>query len=125
MKSTRTSGFTILEVLVALGLFSISMSVAVSSLVNNLRSNRSTQVRYEAIQAAQTVLDQLRFEDISTLNTAFQQNVPIGSRTYSVAISYCRNPAFCISDEIRHITADVSYKSALIYETDTVFSKFK
>ena len=95
------------------------------SFVNNLKSNLSAEIRYEAMQAAQAVIDEIRFEDIATLSGARNENIAIGPRTYAVAVTYCKNPAFCISDEIRHITVDVKYKAKQIYETDTVFTKFQ
>ena len=119
-----TSGFTLLEILVALGVLSTMISIATSFFMFNLRNNMNTQIQYEAMQAAQGVLDELRFEDISTLTGSPTERVTIGSRTYSVAVSYCQISSFCLSDEIKHIAAKVTYKDQLVYETDTVFSKF-
>jgi prepilin-type N-terminal cleavage/methylation domain-containing protein len=118
------AGFTLLETLVALGILSIAMSMTVSCLFFNLRSNTTMKIRYEAIQAAQNVLDDIRFLDPSTLTGTRQEDIVISNRSYRVNVSYCRNPALCISTDSRHVTVEVSYKSQLVYETDTVFSKF-
>lgn len=83
------------------------------------------QIRYEAIQAAQKVLDDYRFQEITTL-TAPTSAIPvtIGTRDFSVAVTFCETTAFCPSNEIRHISVDVSYKDNIVYETDTIFSEF-
>lgn len=108
----------------SLGLLAVALSIVVSYLATNLHSNLSMQIRYEAIQAAQSVLDKLRFQDIATLGTLTHQDVEIGSRTYSVGIVYCKNPSYCPSNDTRQITVKVSYRAEVVYETDTVFSKF-
>jgi len=116
-------GFTLMEVLVALGILSTLMALVSLSFMTNLKSNLNTQLRYEAIQAAQDVLDEIRFLDISTLAAPMTENITIGTRTYAVAVTYCTNPDFCISDDIRHVSLSVSYKSKLLYATDTVYTK--
>ncbi len=117
-------GFTLLEILVALGMLSILISLSTALFMVNLRNNMNTQIRYEAIQAAQRVLDELRFEDPSTLGDLTHQDVVIGDRTYGVDIEYCAIDDICFSTDMRHIAVDVSYRNSVVYETDTVFSKF-
>lgn len=119
------SGFTLLETLVALTVVGIVMSMSVTTLMNNLHSNLRAQVRYEAIQAAQAVLDDLRFTAVDELVGSPESDVTVSERTYHVQVSYCRIASLCTSDDSRHITVEVFYKSELVYETETVFSKFE
>ena len=120
---SKAAGFTLLEVMVALGILGTLIAISSMTLVQNLRENMNSQKRYEAIQAAQTVMDKIRFEDISTLSGPRTETVTIGGRVYSVMVLYCQIPSYCISDAIRHITLRVMLRSKKIYETDTVFSK--
>ncbi|MFN8391224.1 MAG: type II secretion system protein [Bdellovibrionota bacterium] len=117
-------GFTLLEVLVALGILVTMISVASSMFMFNLRNNMRTQLQYEAIQAAQAVLDELRLVDVKTLTGTKNEDITIGKRTYAVAVRYCELDEYCLSDDIKHITVAVTYNDQQIYETDTVFSKF-
>lgn len=112
-----------MEVLVSLGLLGTFLAISSMSLVQNIKENFKNQKRYEAIQAAQTVLDKIRFENISTLKGARTDTVTVGNRTYSVVVLYCQMAQYCISEEIRHITVQVLYKATKIYETDTVYTK--
>ena len=112
-----------MEVLVALGILGTMIAISTSSLMQNLGVNLNNQKRYEAIQAAQTIMDQIRFEDVTTLSGPRTETVTIGSRTYSVVVTFCAISAYCISNEIRHITLQVYLNSKKFYETDSVFSK--
>lgn len=118
-------GFSLLETLAAIAVLAIFLPVVTSSFLVNLRSNMNAQIRYESIQAAQSVLDELRFEDISALlPEANPRDVTIGGRVFQVQVTYCENATFCPSPEIKHVSIDVSYRSDLIYETDTIFTEF-
>ena len=121
---SEEAGFTLLEILVAFGILAVLISLSTSFFMFNLRNNMDTEIRYEAMQAAQTVIDELRFQDVSTLTGVKNEDVVINSRTYAVQVHYCELNDFCISTDIRHVAADVTYKNKVIYETDTVFSKF-
>lgn len=110
--------------MVAISILSIVLATTTASFVANLRKNFDAQLKFEAILAAQHVLDELRFRDVTTLTTPFSENVTLNNRTYVVAISYCKIASFCPTEESRQIVADVSYKGRALYETDTVYSKF-
>lgn len=117
-------GFTLIEVIVALGIFDVLGTIAALSMVQNLRTSLANQVRYEAIQAAQATLDKIRFEDVATLTGSRTESVVVGARTYTVAVTYCKIEEFCLSKDIRHIDLAVTYRDKHVYATDTVFTKF-
>jgi len=116
-------GFTLIELLASVCILALLLSFTMTGFVSNLRSNLDTQIHYESIQAAQSVLDDLRFQDISTLSGQLLSTVNIGNRFYTVSATYCEKPEFCISDEIRHISIRVGYNGKTVYETDTVYTK--
>ncbi len=117
-------GFTLVELLAAMSILAILLMGVTITSMGNLRSNRNMELRYEAIQAAQTVIDDIRFTDISTLGSAIHRDVQIGPRSYDVDVTFCEKSEFCLSDEIRHIAVNVSLDTKQIYQTDTVFTQF-
>ena len=52
-------GFTLMEILVALGLFSIISATMVPAFINHLKFNMSTEIRTGALSAAQIIFDDL------------------------------------------------------------------
>ncbi|RME58899.1 MAG: prepilin-type N-terminal cleavage/methylation domain-containing protein [Candidatus Dadabacteria bacterium] len=122
----KSKGFTLIEVMAALALLAISLVIVSSNLIKNLKSNYGMQIRYEAMQAAQKVIDDLRFQDISTLSTEpMTETVTIGNRSYEVNITFCETTDYCVTGDMVEITARVNYNNKQYYETDTVFSTFK
>lgn len=118
-------GFTLVEVLVSFGIFGVLAALAFTSLIQNTQESFKNTKRYEAMQAAQTVLDNLRFEDMTTLTSTRTQQVTVGGRSYDVTTTFCEISQYCLSEDSRHITVRVKYKTSQIYATDTVFSNFK
>lgn len=117
-------GISLLEVLASIGILGLFLSLVTSSFMTNLHSNMKTQIRYEAIQAAQSVLDDIRFQEVSSLvDEQTPRSLDIGNRNYQVQVTYCSNPSFCPSPEIKHVAVGVTYKSEVVYETDTIFTE--
>jgi Tfp pilus assembly protein PilV len=119
----REAGVTLIEVMASLCILLVVLSVMVAGFFSNLHSNMNVQIRYEAIQAAQSVIDQLRFQNLSGSTDPLQTSVAVGTRTYNVNVTYCGVSTYC-SDQLRYLNVGVSYRSNQIYSTDTVFAKF-
>ena len=124
MSSNNSKGFTLVELLAAMGVLAILLTIITVTSLGNLRTNRAMQIRYEAVQVAQAVVDDLRFKDITTLGTAIHKTVAVGERTYTVDVKFCDITTFCISTDIRHISVDVTFNNEKVYQTDTVFTQF-
>ena len=123
-KFKQQKGFTLLEVLAAFSIFIVAIAVISNSLLTNLQNNKGMEMRYEAIQAAQRVLDSLRFQDITTLGPgSTTQTVLVGSHNYTVNVAYCQLSQYCIASNTKHIAVTVTFNNALLYETDTVFAQ--
>ncbi len=126
LHNTRSKGFTVLEVLVALALLAVVIASASSSLVTHQSYNHDGEVRSEAAIAAQTVLDEIRQLDIKTLPTSGFENPRIktlnSNRPYSVVVTYCANLTLCSSNTVRHLSVEVKHRDKVVYNTETVFT---
>jgi len=92
-----------------------------------MHQNTLLERRSEAIQAAQTVLDDLRFRDPATLpetGTDSPITIDSGRRSYAVRTSYCERPEYC-SSNTRHLTVRVYFQSRKIYEVETAYTKLR
>lgn len=124
----RDQGFTIIEVLVAITLFSIVSMGLAGGFVMQLKTNNDNAIRIQAISAAQQVLDSLRVSDPASFPSAGDdtaRNISVAGRVFSVVISYCAIPSLCTAATTRHLRASVTYKGKKRYEVDTVFSQLK
>lgn len=120
-------GFSLIEVLISLLIFSVVLAGMGPSFVAHSRYNTQSEIRSEAIAVAEQAIDDLRFSDPTQLPSSgsSQQNIAIGSRTYSATTSYCLNAQFCNSTNNRHITVAVSYKNKTLFSTQTVFTQLR
>lgn len=122
------AGFTLLEVLVSMVIFSIASAAMAQSFLTHLTMNNRSERRSEAIASAQQVLDQIRTEDPTSLpasGSASPVTVTMGPRTYTVTATYCGDNTFCTSNNIRHIGIEVAYRNTVIYEVETVYSQLR
>ena len=122
------SGFTLLEVLVALMIFGVIAASLTPMFATHAKFNSQAEIRSGAIAAAQEVLDNVRLQDPATLpltGTSSIQNVEAGDRTYQVTVSYCSNSAYCLTSASRHLKVDVSYRGQEMYEVETVYTQLR
>ena len=123
---SHQQGFTLVEVLVALGIFAFLISVASSSLRMNMTTNYRGQLRFEAAQAAQTIIDEIRYEDVSELPTSGLEDVREihidTTRSYEVHVEYCSDTTHCTSNDVRQIEVWVKHRGQTIYQTETIFT---
>ena len=126
LKNLKESGFSLLEVLIALLMFSIVILAASGAQNQYLRSNHEGQIKSEAAQVAQTVVDQLRQAEINTMRTSGSDSrrtiVMNSNRSYSVDVSYCTDSSLCPTSNVRQISLQVLRDGEVIYKTETVFT---
>lgn len=126
--NTAERGFTLLEVMVSLFIFSVVLAGMSPAFVAQLQQNTASEVKTEAIMAAQQVLDTIRLQDISSLpasGAGTATTLVIGNRSYVVTPTYCADVSFCTSAATRHIGVRVMYAGVLRYETETVFTQLR
>ena len=124
----RNRGFTLLEVLVSLVIFSLASAAMATSFLTHLQRNNQTERRSEAIAAAQQILDQIRTEEPTALPNSGSDSpvdITMGNRTYAVTATYCSDPTYCTSNNIRHIRVTVDYRDETIYEVETIYAQLR
>ena len=120
-------GFTILELLIALGIFSIVSSAMAPAFIGYLKFNTASEIRSEASSAAQQTLDELRVFDPATMPSSGSDPVlalTVGLRQYDVTVSYCVNATYCTAAS-RHIQVEVAYSGKTVYQVETVYTQLK
>jgi len=124
MKSQRA--FTLLEVIVSLGIFSIVTVGIYPAVINHLQTNHLSAERTGAIQAAQQVLDSLRLVNPGTLPSSgsTQSEQIIGDKEFQVTTIFCGTAAYCASNT-RHLRVEVFYEGEFRFDTETVYTQLK
>ena len=123
----RERGFTLLEVLVSLGLFSIISTSLAASFAHHLKTNNLTERKSAAVMAAQQVMDEVRVQDPATLPSTGRttQTVTIGNRAFTVVTDYCSETTYCTSANIKHIKITVSFSNQSVYQVSTVYAQLR
>lgn len=123
-----SSGFTMIEVLVALSLFAIVSAGITPALIHHTRSNTNSVIRTGAIAALQHGMDNLRRMDPSAMpTTGANPSYPlvVGGRTYQVTERFCTDPALCIDADTRQIRIEVTHLAKLYYAAESVFTRLR
>ena len=126
---SRTAGFSLVEVLVSLSIFSIAGVAFASSIMTNQGFNRLSSERTGAQFAVEQIVDDLRVQDPTTLpahGTDAVRHVTIGTKTYDVYVTYCSLGSYCSSSAtVRTIHCEARLKGVTRYVVDTVFAQLK
>lgn len=118
-------GFTLLEVLIALLIFSVVLSTMIAVFCSHIQRNTRSEQKTAAMAAAQHVLDQLRLADPTTMpssGTSDPENITVDGKTFQVTTTYCENAAFCTTNNNRHIKVEVKYNSESLFALETVYT---
>ncbi|MCC6220931.1 MAG: type II secretion system protein [Deltaproteobacteria bacterium] len=126
MKSEQ--GSSLLEVMVSISILGLVMAGIMPAFVYHTRFNTQSELRTDAIMAAQFVLDQIRLQDPNTLPTSGSTGptgVNIGDRLFNVTNYYCEDADYCASANNRHIRVEAAYNNSVIYDVETVFTQLR
>jgi len=126
-KCSNEGGFSMMEVMVALGVFGIVAGGMTPGFASLLKYNTSSELKTQAMGAAQKTMDNYRLQDMSTLpiSGSTTQTYTVDGKTFQITIRFCQNPAYCITDTIRHISTEVSYNGKLQFKAETIFSQLR
>jgi type II secretory pathway pseudopilin PulG len=128
-KGFTTKGFTIVEALIALIVIGIVLAGFLPSFIGYTAINDRTELRTQAVTAAQQTLEAIRRQPVALLpgsnSTQFEgsrQDVTIGGKTFQTQVTYCARGSLC-DDLTRHIGIKVYHQDALLYQAETVFTQ--
>ncbi len=120
------SGFTLLEMIAAILIFSLVLGGLAPVIVAHAKRNTSMEIRAGALGAAQRTFDELRIEEITSLPSSGisgPEDVVVNGRTYQVTTSYCSVSPYCSSGNNRHVLVSVEYKNEEMFSAETVFTQ--
>ncbi|HMO17859.1 MAG TPA: type II secretion system protein [Oligoflexia bacterium] len=119
------SGFSLLEVIVAIAIFALAFSEILPAFNNFTARNSYSHIRVAAIQAAEQTLDKLRSISPSSLPTSGNdegQTVNIGKYSFDVTTYYCEQANLCSSISTRQLRVNVKNNGKSIVNIQTVFT---
>ena len=121
-------GFTLIEVMAAMLIFSVLLGGLAPVFVAQLQRNTNSEIRTGAVSAAQFTLDEYRLIDPTTLPSTGTQgpdDLEINGRTYQITTTFCAEASFCASANNRHLTVEVDYRGDAIFSTQTVYTQLR
>ena len=124
---SQSSGFTLLEVLIALTLFALVSAAMAPAFLGHFQRNTGAEIRSGAFAAAQQVLEELRLVDPGSLpgtGSSSPQNIVAGKKTYQVTTTYCTQSIYC-TPRSRHLFIGVSHHGSQIYSVETVYARLR
>lgn len=129
-------GLTLVEVLIAIVVIGVLLAGVIPSFVSNLKINTESEVRSQAVTAAQTILDALRADgawpdyglDIDGNPTIPPvRQVTSGGRTFDVEIDYgpyCEDGGSCL-DGAQEVQLEVMWNGRTYYTVGTVYTDLR
>ena len=133
IRAAVREGLTLVEALIAISILAILLAGVVPAFTNALRINTGSEVRSQAVAAAQTVLESLRAQPPSAWPAYSAggdppvQQVEVGRRTFDVTVrhqEYCDAGGDCF-DNAREIDLEVSFRDEIRYRVSTVYTELR
>ncbi|MCS6893501.1 MAG: hypothetical protein NZO16_02895 [Deltaproteobacteria bacterium] len=118
-----SKGFVLLETFSAGLILSITILFATVGLVNGSKMISKSRLSSMGAIAASTVLEQLRQQTMSQINSG-NQMVSVGDKIFSVNVQICPTGTVCSSDT-KSVLLKVHLDSALVYEVSTVLTNLR
>ena len=121
----NSRGTSLIETVAALAILGIALAAAVPAFMIQLETNTFAEHHSGAVAAAQQVMEDLRFQDPSTLPSAGAappQTIAAGSEVYTVIVRFCVQSSFCDSNS-RHVRVEVFHDGQQIYSVESVFTR--
>ena len=120
-------GFSLVEVVCALGLLAIVLLGIIPTVQVLMRANTIAEERSNGVAAAEEVMEALRQQAPSSLpssGSSAVQSVSVGTRDYEVVAHYCTKSQYC-NDDMRHIVLEVTYAGHNVYVVETVYTRLQ
>lgn len=120
----HTQGFTLIEMLVAMGILAVVTTVLLGGMLSTVSLNSKSEQTTQAAVAAQRTIDGIRATDPASLpstGSSAPKTITIGGQTYTVTLTYC-NPADYCTVNARRIRADVTLNNKVIFTAENVLT---
>ncbi|WP_084050230.1 type II secretion system protein [Deinococcus hopiensis] len=122
----KSSGFTLIEVLVAMSVLSVVMAVLVSNLLANASLNRNVELKNDAVRLSEKYMEDYRRQGgYGALRTSSSSSVVVNNYTLTVNSTFCPSDMpsdlQCDSNSV-YIRLEVKYGSKLLQKTETFFT---
>ena len=121
-RKKSNAGMSLLEVIVAVSIFSITAAVLLQSFVTSQRINKKSNLYLEATTVAQNIMEEIKSKDFEDVSLAF--NYPINFLTGQARLSFLDSERDRINTEtensigVKEIIKDGSdYKDVRLYNT--------
>ena len=121
-------GFSLLEIMVSLSVFSIAAAGFLPAFNSFTGRNSHSHTKVNALQAAEQVLDLIRVSNPSDLPSSGNdggQTIQVGKSTFNVVTYYCEQTSLCTTNSTRHIRVKVEKNNEEILNIQTVFTALK
>lgn len=126
-------GFSIIEVMVSLGIFSIAAASMTPYFISQMGANTQREIKSAAVAVAQQKMDELRLGNPATMpGTSSAQSVgatetyTVDGRNFSVVTTYCpTGTTFCSSASTRHIKVEVTWHNRRYFILETVYTQLQ
>ena len=125
MKNTN-KGFTLIEVLMALFIFSIVCASTAPAFINHSKMNSESEVKTISINLAEKILNNLRKEDVTQFPSSGSKttNYNVSNKNLNAVIVYCQKSQYC-SKASRHLIINIFYHNKLSYSVETVYTQLQ
>ncbi len=104
-------GFTLLEFIIAIAIFSIGLLAAATMQISAVQTNKNGNIRTQAMMLAHARIEALSEEDVTTLVNSTENDIRVGNRstpyTRMTAVSNLTPPR----EFARRVTVTVSWDS--------------
>lgn len=122
----KQSGFSLIEILVSLGIVGIVSAFVTPAFIAQNRSNKLSEIRGLAITATDQRFDMMRAADPATLPDGGEEefDVAVGGIPFVLRVEYCVNSAWC-SAVTRHLRITAIRNGQIVHESETVFTQLR
>ncbi|MER3483066.1 MAG: prepilin-type cleavage/methylation domain-containing protein [Meiothermus sp.] len=122
----KTSGFSLIEALVALVILGIALAAIVPGFIGYFNVNNNQEVRSQAVIAAQRVLEEKRTVDPNTMPRSGSdpaQTISAGGRTFTYVVTYREDATNSCTVSCRFVRVDIIYGGGVVYAAETAYTQ--
>ena len=122
----KQSGFSLIEILVSLGIVGIVSAFVTPAFIAQNRVNKLSEIRGLAISATDQRFDMMRAADPATLPDGGEEEfeATVGGIPFVLRVEYCINSDWC-SAATRHLRITALRNGEVVHQSETVFTQLR